>query len=86
MNYDWFNIFNKTEFEDSGLTSREYTVVLDSYGEKTIIATKGVGVGVLFDDVFLPLEFDDQNPWAFEDRAVYVDENDDVWVGVAVED
>lgn len=86
MNYNWFKIFNKTEFEELDLTSKTYTQVLTGVGERDILVTQGIGLGVLFDDVFLPVQLNDKNPFEFEDRAVYIDDNDDVWVGIAIED
>lgn len=80
--YDWYNIFNYTEFDESGLTSQKITVNLEDRGEKEIIITKGNHVGVLFDDVFLPIELNDRNPFVFESRAVYIDADNEVWVGV----
>jgi hypothetical protein len=38
--YTWFKIFNKTEFEATGLVSRSYRVFLNGVGERTILATK----------------------------------------------
>jgi hypothetical protein len=86
VNYNWFKIFNKTEFEELDLTSKTYTQVLTGVGERDILVTQGIGLGVLFDDVFLPVQLNDKNPFEFEDRAVYIDDNDDVWVGIAIED
>jgi hypothetical protein len=82
MIYDWYKTFNKTEFENTGLVSREYIYEFVGVGEKTILATRGENTSVLFDDVFMCINLNDTNPFEFEDRAVYVDENDDVWVGI----
>lgn len=85
MQYTWFKIFNRTEFEALALVSKTYAVNLQGLGEKEILVTKGVGIGMLYDGVFLSLELNDANPYAFDDRAIYVDEADDVYLGVAVE-
>jgi len=84
MQYRWFKIFNRTEFEALGLASKTYTLNLEGFGQKEILVTKGVAVGMLYDDVFLSLELNDLNPFEMDDRAIYVDEDDDVYLGVAV--
>jgi hypothetical protein len=82
--YRWFKIFNRTEFEALGLPSRTYTVNLQGVGTRDIVATKSNLVGVVFDEVFLALDLNG-NPFAMDDRAVYQDELNDVYVGIAVE-
>lgn len=86
MNYDWYKVFNKTEFEALGLVSKNYQLDLEGQGIKNVLVTKSLTLGVLFDDVYLSLELNDKNPMEFEDKAVYIDENDDVWIGYAVEE
>lgn len=52
----------------------------------TAMITMGDSLSVLFDDVFLKPDLNDKNPFEFEDRAAFVDENQDIWVGVKLED
>lgn len=85
MEYTWFKIFNKTEFEALGLVSKTYTLNLDGIGQKEILVTKGVAIGMLYEGVFLSLELGDENPFEFEDRAIYLDASNDVYLGIAVE-
>lgn len=85
MEYTWFKIFNKTEFEALGLVSKTYTLNLDGVGEKEILVTKGVAIGMLYEGVFLSLELGDENPFEFEDHAIYLDASNDVYLGIAVE-
>jgi|AVFP01.1.fsa_nt_gi hypothetical protein len=80
--YTWFKIFNKTEFEATGLVSRSYRVFLNGVGERTILSTKGNYLSVLFDEVFLPINLNSNNPFEMDERAVYLDANNDVWVGI----
>ncbi len=82
MIYDWYKIINRTEFLALGLTSRALDLNLDGIGEKTVIIFSGVGVSLLYDDVFLSAELNEVNPFEFEDHAIYVDSNDDVWLGI----
>lgn len=85
MQYTWFKIFNRTEFNALGLVSRTYTLNLAGIGEKDILVTKGLAVGMLYEGVFLSLELNDKNPFEFDGHAAYVDENEDVYLGIAVE-
>lgn len=84
MQYRWFKIFNRTEFEALGLASRTYTKNLQGVGQRDILVTKGALIGVVFDDVFLTLNLNG-NPFAMDDRAIYQDAANDVYVGIAVE-
>lgn len=86
MSYNWYKVFNKTEFEALGLVSAEYSFIFKNVGLKSVLVTQGNYLAVKFDDVFLTLNLNDKNPFEFENRAIYLDENDDVWVGIAVED
>lgn len=84
MTYDWYLIFNKAEFEALELPSKEYTLNLEDIGEKTILVTQGNFVSILYESVFLPLEMNTKNPFEFDGHAIYVDDNDDVYLGVEV--
>jgi hypothetical protein len=86
MNYDWYKVFNKTEFEALDLVSKTYTLDMEGIGEKEVLVTKGVELGITYQDVFLPLNLNAVNPFEFEDHAIYIDANDDVFLGIAVED
>lgn len=86
MIYDWYNIFNLTEFLAEDLVSKAYEYEFEGADIKTVLVTKGNYTSVLFDDVFLPINLNDRNPFEYEDRAVYLDENQDVWVGILNED
>lgn len=85
--YNWYKIFNLTEFEALGLVSRTYEFVLEGLGLREVLVTKGNTVGVVFDDVFLSLGFlNDEGYFAFEDRAVFLQTaTQDVYVGVKIE-
>lgn len=81
MTYLWFKIFNRTDFEATGVVSRTYSLNLEGVGLKSILVTKGETIGITYDDVFLSLELNEKNPLEFEGYAIYVDENDDVYLG-----
>lgn len=84
--YDWYKVFNLTEFEATGLVSQSLELVFDTLGVKTLLVTKGNLVSVTFDDVMLAIGLNSKSPFEFEDRAIYLDENDDVWVGILNEE
>lgn len=85
MNFVWYYIFNYDEFLALDLVSRTYDLILNKIGPKSILVTKGNLVGMTYEGVFLPLNLNDINPFAFEDFAIYIDENNNVWLGIAVE-
>lgn len=86
MTYTWFPIFNLEEFLALGLVSKTYTLTLEGIGQKDILVTHGELVGITYDGHFLTLSLNDKNPFEFEDHAVYVDEDDQVWLGIAVDE
>jgi len=86
IEYNWFKIFNKTEFLALGLISKTYTFLLEGIGEKDILVTNGVGVGITYEGIFLPLKLNAINPFEFEDHAVYINADDDVFLGIAIDE
>lgn len=84
--FDWFRLFNMENFTQSDLVSYEFQAVLGQYGLKDVLVTKGNKTGVLIDDVFMCIEMNDKNPTRFGERALFIDENDDVWIGIYRED
>lgn len=83
--YKWFKIFNNTEFLATGLVSRTYTFNLETVGQKDILATNsGDNVGITYNGKFLIIGLNGNNPFSFEGHAVYLDSNNDVFLGIAV--
>jgi hypothetical protein len=82
----WYRLVNRQDFIDTGLPSFEAKVNLESIGETTVIVTRGVGVSLFFQDAFLPVNLNGKNPFRFGLHSVYVDQNDDLWLGVIGED
>lgn len=85
MNFTWFKIFNKAEFEALGLTSKKYTLILQGIGQKDILVTKGEGIGITYEGIFLSLKLNDQNPFPFDGYAIYEAANQDIYLGVEIE-
>ena len=86
MVFDWYKIFNNAAFLATGLVSRTYTVDLQGIGQKEILATRGNLTSIVYDDVMLSINLNSKNPFIFENRAVYMDESNDVWLGILVPD
>lgn len=85
MEFNWYNLFKKQEFLDTGLVSKKLTVTLEGIGEKEILITKGNETSILYDGVFLPINFTDKNPFTKDGYAVWEDANGIVWLGVEIE-
>jgi hypothetical protein len=82
MIFDWYKVINRAEFVATGLVSREVSVILEGVGAKTILVTIGNLFSITVDEVILSIGVTSANPFVFQDRAVYVDANDDVWYGI----
>jgi hypothetical protein len=85
MSYDWYKLANIAEFEASGLPSKEVTLDLEGIGVRDILITHGNSIGVMYDGIFLIANFNENNPFEFEDHAVFLSENDDIWLGISNE-
>lgn len=83
--YNWYNLFNLDEWLETELVSRTLSVFLDKNDQKEILVTQGNQTGITIDDVFLPLKFNEKNPYVIGDYAIFQDVNNDVWVGLAVD-
>lgn len=86
MIFNWFKIFNLSEFLATDLVSKEYLVILEGVGQKEILVTRGNQISMVYEDVFLPIQFEDDNPFVRHGDAasygIYKDANDDVWLGI----
>lgn len=86
MNFNWFKIINKAEFEATGLVSRELDLVFEGVGQMTALVTVGNLFSVTIDDVMLSIGLTDDNPFVFEERAIYLDAAGDVWWGILADE
>lgn len=78
----WYRLFNHTEFIESELIIFEGTVNLEGIGEKKFLVTRGNLTSVTYGDEILPLFLNGRNPYRFNELAVYMDGNNDVWLGI----
>lgn len=83
MIFDWYKILNRGEFEAAGLVSREVDVILEGIGQKTVLVTRGNLVSIVYDGVMLSIGLSGSNPFIFGGYAAYLDQNDDIWLGIA---
>jgi hypothetical protein len=83
MIYDWYKILNRAEFEELELVSKEYEVILEGVGLKTVLATKGNYLSLLYEGVFLSIEATGASPFEFDGHAIFEDAAGDVWLGIA---
>ncbi len=86
MIYDWYKIINLAEFEALDLVSRNLELILGNIGLANVLVTKGNMVSILYNGIFLSIGLNDESPFEFEGHAVYLDANDDVWLGILNED
>lgn len=84
--FDWYKIFLKTDFEALDLVSQNLSVFLDGIGQKEILVTKGNLLGITYEDEFLAVNFEGQNPHQKGNYAVYLDADNYVWLGIEVEE
>lgn len=83
--FNWYRIFNLTEFLATQLVSRTYTLELENVGIKDILATNGKTVSITYDDVMLSINLNGKNPFVFEGKAVYLaDATQDVYLGLPI--
>lgn len=83
--FNWYRIFKLTEFLDTMLVSRVYTLELENIGIKDVLVTNGKTVSITYEDVMLPLNLNGKNPFIFEGKAIYLKpETQDVYLGFPI--
>ncbi len=86
MRFDWFKLFNLTEWIATGLVAQSLTVNLEGKGRTTFEITQGntTGIRLASAEVFLPVAFLENNPYIQDGYAVYLDDANDVYFGYPV--
>jgi hypothetical protein len=84
--YVWYWIFNHTQFLASGLVSKQATLDLEDIGDTEILITRGNLTSLVINGVMLSLNLNDENPFEFDSGAIYIDDDQNVWYGVLIED
>lgn len=87
MIFRWFKIFNAADFSELDLVSKKYTLELEGVGIKDILVTQGVGLGLTYEGVFIPVQMNEKNPTVVDGFASYInEETDDVYLGIEVDE
>lgn len=84
--YDWYKIFNTTEFDALGIPSRNYVINLEDLGPKEFLVCKGIGYSILYEENYICLEMNDVNPNEFEGFAIYKNADNDVFFGILIDE
>lgn len=82
---NWIKVYNLQDFINADLVSREVDLEVPGLGATTVMLTKGIGYGIRYDDYFLPIELNGKNPYIFDNLLIYLDPNDDIWLGLISE-
>lgn len=86
MTYDWYKIFNQTEFIALGLVSKTYTFQLDGIGLRDILVTYSNSISMTYEGVMLSVNLNDKNPFEMSDMAAYIDADMNVYLGFLVDE
>jgi len=84
MTFDWYKLFSLSDFLAEELTSRELIVLLETLGRTTVLISRGNLVSIMYKNVYLPVNYVDQNPYIDSGLASYLDADNNVWLGVEV--
>jgi hypothetical protein len=82
MEFDWYEIYNLDDFEALGLFLKTVEVFLEDVGLVEVLITKGNFVSITYNDILLPINMNDENPFVFEDHAVLLDQDNNIWLGI----
>lgn len=84
--FTWYYIFNTDEFDALDIPSQSLTLILGDIGSQEVTIFKGNFYGIKFDDVLLCVNVNDRNPFQFEGYAIYLDDENNIWLGIEIED
>lgn len=84
MIFEWYQLFNLTEWIEEGLVARTLLLDLEDRGRTQFLLTQGNTTGITYDGEFLPVNFLGQNPYTKNGYGIYVDDSDNVWFGFQV--
>lgn len=85
MIYDWYKIFNLTDFLAKELVSINLEANLEGVGLESFLITKGNEISIVYKDKMLAINYNNENPYANGDYAVFRDDETlDIWFGISV--
>lgn len=80
--FTWYCLFNNDEFLATGYISFMSSFLINGFQEKTFLICRGVTTSVLYEDHYLVVGLNGRNPFRFNDHAIFLDDNNDVWLGI----
>ncbi len=83
---EWFDVYNEATFLDEDLVSKSVTVDMGTRGDQTVVIFRGNFTSLLFDGVFLCADMNDRNPFHFADHLIYIDDDDEIWLGIVTDE
>lgn len=84
MIFDWYLVYNLTDFDALSIPSKFIALNTEDRGLINLTITKGqyYGVNFLDDDIFLAVGINNQNPFNLGSRSVAIDEDNNLWIGL----
>lgn len=84
MIFDWYLVYNLTDFDALNIHSKSIPLNTEDRGLINLIITKGQYYGVNFvdDDIFLAVGINNQNPFNLGSRSVAIDTHNNLWIGL----
>ena len=82
MEYNWFRIFNTSEFVGVDFTSKTYNLNLETLGFKDVLVCKGNLFSMTYEGVMLTIGLNDSNPFEFDGYASFINDVGTVYLGV----
>ncbi len=78
----WYPVYNLADFIEEDIASKEIELNLEGLGVKDIILFRGVNYSILYEGIFLTIGLNDKSPYIFENHAVLLDDDDQIWLGL----
>lgn len=80
--FNWYRLFNLDQFLALDLVSTEVVVSFEALGDKSIMVYQGNRTSIVYEGDMLSIGLNDRNPFRIGARAVFLDPNRDVWLGL----
>jgi hypothetical protein len=85
--YNWYKVGNRADFIALDIPSLDQEVFLEDVGLVTVsLYNSGSGISLKYDDVFLRAFLNDKNEFYFDDHAIFILENEDIALGIKIEE
>jgi hypothetical protein len=84
MEYQWYQIFDYSDFLDTGLVNRTLEVEAPGRGTIQVLLTRGNEVSFTYEGTLLPVNFLGRNPYHRDGKGVFLDIDGKVWLGFEV--